>query len=293
MELILELLDEKRRFYLKRRTAVCLAAVASVISGTCHYLTVNEDYASGNAAALMPDICAVSAAEAIPDIYDTAMAEAMPDIHEAAMAETVPDLDTGDLYPDGEETSAPGAADIAPISREADRGAHSSADKRKTVLKKDKAADKSESIFQKNQTADNFLPPVERINTEEPGWIKKIIPVPETIGGREISGFVCNRRGYITGYRDKAKFLKDFLVVFPREDSCTGITKNALKGLEEEIFEIYITANITYIEEGAFDSLTNLVFIEADPGNPAFYSADGVLYGRDGKVIAYPSGLMK
>ena len=61
--------------------------------------------------------------------------------------------------------------------------------------------------------------------------------------------------------------------------------------MEEDVFELYIPANITYIEEGAFDNLTNLMFIEASGDNPVFYSEKGILYYNDGTVAAYPEGL--
>lgn len=146
--------------------------------------------------------------------------------------------------------------------------------------------------FKKDKAAEHILPPAGNVKIGAPGRVTEIIPVPDAAGVREISGFICDGRGRITGYRDSGKFLKDSLAVLPRDSSCTGIAKGAFKGLEGEVFEIYITANITYIEEGAFDSLTNLVFIEADPKNPAFYSVNGVLYTRDGKVFAYPSRMM-
>lgn len=148
------------------------------------------------------------------------------------------------------------------------------------------------TAFKKDKAAERILPPAGNVKIGAPGRVTEIIPVPDAAGVREISGFICDGRGRITGYRDSGKFLKDSLAVLPRDSSCTGIAKGAFKGLEGEVFEIYITANITYIEEGAFDSLTNLVFIEADPKNPAFYSANGVLYTRDGKVFAYPSRMM-
>lgn len=106
-------------------------------------------------------------------------------------------------------------------------------------------------------------------------------------------GFLSNEKGHITGYTDASKFMKDHLVVFPVNGACTGIEKNALKGLEQEIHDIFIPANICYIAEGAFDDLWNLCYIEAAVGNREFYSKNGVLYYKNGEVAAYPNRLMK
>ena len=104
-------------------------------------------------------------------------------------------------------------------------------------------------------------------------------------------GFLTNEKGHIAGYTDASKFLKDHLVVLPRDAACTGIEKGALKGLETDIHEIYIPANISYIAEGALDELVKLYYIEAAPDNPRFYSENGVLYYRNGKVAVYPNRL--
>lgn len=108
-------------------------------------------------------------------------------------------------------------------------------------------------------------------------------------GWKEFPGFLCNDKGYITGYTDASLFLEDSLLVFPRYDTCVGIEKNALKGLEEAVTEIYIPANISHIESGAFDDLTNLAFIEVHPKNKSFYSKDGILYDKNGDVAALPN----
>ena len=71
--------------------------------------------------------------------------------------------------------------------------------------------------------------------------------------------------------------------------ACTGIKRYSFKGLEEKISEIYIPANIVYIEQGVFDDLPNLIYIEAQQGNAGYYSVNGILYYRDGKVAACPN----
>lgn len=46
--------------------------------------------------------------------------------------------------------------------------------------------------------------------------------------------------------------------------------------------EIYIPANIIYIASGAFENLTNLIYIEVAEDNPVYYSENGELYTKDG-----------
>ncbi len=118
---------------------------------------------------------------------------------------------------------------------------------------------------------------------------EEIIKIPEPVVEKEISGFVCNAQGHIVGVAQPSKFMKDSLVVLPRNSACTGIKRYSFKGLEEKISEIYIPANIVYIEQGVFDDLPNLIYIEAQQGNAGYYSVNGILYYRDGKVAACPN----
>lgn len=132
----------------------------------------------------------------------------------------------------------------------------------------------------------------DRPQAEENEDADKTEPEPPAVLER-FPGFLANDKGYITGYTDASKFMKDHLVVFPVHGACTGIEKNALKGLEKEVYEIYIPANIFYIADGAFDDLRNLCYIEAAAGNREFYSKNGILYHRDGSVAACPERMKK
>lgn len=110
-------------------------------------------------------------------------------------------------------------------------------------------------------------------------------------GWKEFPGFLSNDKGHIIGYTNSSKFLGDNLCVLPFYKTCTGIEKEALNGLEDEIYEIYIPANITYIEMDIFNKLPNLFYIQVDSENPGFYSANGILYYRNGETAAIPKGL--
>lgn len=110
-------------------------------------------------------------------------------------------------------------------------------------------------------------------------------------GWKEFPGFLSNDKGHIIGYSDASRIVKDDLLVFPSHKSCVGIEKNALNGLEDEISEIYIPANITHIETGLFEKLANLIYIQVEKGNPKFYSEDGMLYRKGGELFAKPKGI--
>lgn len=110
-------------------------------------------------------------------------------------------------------------------------------------------------------------------------------------GWKEFPGFISNDSGHIIGYSDASKFLGDNLMVLPSYKTCIGIEKDAINGLEEEIYEIYIPANITYIEMEMFDRLPNLLYIQVQSDNPEFYSKNGILYYKSGEIAAIPKGL--
>ena len=103
--------------------------------------------------------------------------------------------------------------------------------------------------------------------------------------------FLTNEKGEIIGYSDASLAVVDGMVVLPGDADYTGIRAGAFDGIENEIFEIYIPANITFIEEGVLETLPHLMYIEVADGNPSFYSEGGVLYRRTGEVFAMPEVL--
>lgn len=109
-------------------------------------------------------------------------------------------------------------------------------------------------------------------------------------GWKEFEGYTANDEGLLTSCTDIAPLVTDGLLVLPLHDTCTGIAANAFDGVDVEITEIYIPANIHRIAPGVFDNLLSLVYIEAAPGNPYYYSEEGILYYWDGTVAAEPKG---
>ncbi len=110
-------------------------------------------------------------------------------------------------------------------------------------------------------------------------------------GWREFPGFQSNDLGHIVGCTGSIEAVFDGFLCLPGYENCVGIEKGAFDGMEGDVFELYIPANITYIGEGAFENLTNLMFIEVSGDNPVFYSEKGVAYYNDGTVAAYPEGM--
>lgn len=108
-------------------------------------------------------------------------------------------------------------------------------------------------------------------------------------GWKEFDGFICNDKGHITDYTDLS-VATDGILAFPRSPDCTGIEYGSLEGLEDIVMEVYIYTNITYIAPETFDHLYFLMYIEVDPGNPNYYSKDGILYSSSGELVAYPNG---
>ena len=105
-------------------------------------------------------------------------------------------------------------------------------------------------------------------------------------GWRELDGFVCNDAGHIISCAGGSVI--DGIFSLPSDAACTGIEAGALSSVAGLITEVYIPANITYIGPGVFDGLGSLMYIEAAPGNPNYYSAGGVLYTMSGEVVAAP-----
>lgn len=91
-------------------------------------------------------------------------------------------------------------------------------------------------------------------------------------------GFLCNASGMIIGCQDV--LVIDGVLCLPSSGECTGIAAGVLDSLGTEVYEVYIPANIVSIEEGAFDGLAELMFIQVHPGNPVYGSSEGYLYRK-------------
>lgn len=107
-------------------------------------------------------------------------------------------------------------------------------------------------------------------------------------GWKELAGFVSDDAGHITSCAAEGA-IQDGILALPSDAACTGIESGALAAVADQVAEIYIPANVTYIGEGAFENLPNLMYIEAAAGNPNYYSEGGILYTAAGEMVACPA----
>ncbi len=307
MELILGLLCERRKIRVEWKQIACAVILAIVCAGIYSYIDIHTGHVKEKIekryTALEDYTPALDFYIEMPLLPERNMKKSKEQVLPDVVAEQIDAAANMDKYSGLEDT-------------------------RDTENKK-KVDNKINKIKQTlKESPDNFIPDViteipgvsiknPGIAAEIPGDIIKnpdaVTDQNEAVGGAEgeekkdtdkaesnlpviserFPGFLANDKGYITGYTDASKFMKDHLVVLPVHGACTGIEKNALKGLEKEVYEIYIPANIIYIAEGAFDDLRNLCYIEASAGNRQFYSKNGILYYRDGRVAACPERIKK
>lgn len=100
-----------------------------------------------------------------------------------------------------------------------------------------------------------------------------------SLGTSELSGFLIDKDGYITGVTERVD-VTDGVLIFARDEGCIGIRKGALSELVGCVWEIYIPVNICKIEPGALDEFLFTAYIEVAPDHPCYYSENGVLQVR-------------
>ena len=104
-----------------------------------------------------------------------------------------------------------------------------------------------------------------------------------------IDGFLVNESGIIYGISDPDLVVNDGYMEFPTE-KCTGIAAGTFSSGLPTVREIFIPANITYIEEGAFSGLANMEWFEIESSG-AYYTEEGVLFAEHGTcLLAFPAG---
>ncbi len=149
--------------------------------------------------------------------------------------------------------------------------------------------------------SEDILPAVPDVPADEeasepvvPSVPNETLPDQSVPGGEEeepavpgtVDGFYVNEAGMITGIADPS-VVSDGYMELPSE-GCSGISSGAFLSAPAGIREIYIPANITYIEEGAFVGLNEMEWYEK-ASSGGYYSADGVLYSEGGTcVLAFP-----
>ena len=104
-----------------------------------------------------------------------------------------------------------------------------------------------------------------------------------------IDGFLVNESGIIYGISDPDLVVNNGYMEFPTE-KCTGIAAGTFSSGLPTVREIFIPANITYIEEGAFSGLANMEWFEMESSG-VYYTEEGVLFAEHGTcLLAFPAG---
>lgn len=297
MELILQLFNDNRKSYVEWKQIVYVVFLAIILGWACHCVWGIALYKSGD----MDEKAASVGTYTTPSLRGE-IEEAVDKLSgtEKEEMETDVDIDTGiAAYETAGSIRNTVGQDVSSFEEKATEAADPVRISPKAKVEMEKREQASDQIEERPGYIDKkiegnpelpFAKIMEGIGDKDKAEVPEKIPEP--IIEKEVSGFICDERGYITGYSNPSVFMRDGFVVLPGDNACSGIKAGAFKGLEETVFEIYIPANITYIEKDLFDSLHNLVFIEVDPRNARFYSQNGILYTRDGKIFAYPNRQM-
>lgn len=123
----------------------------------------------------------------------------------------------------------------------------------------------------------------EQLVEELPEDTMQEVPAVET-------AFVIDEDGMLCEFHPEYAEITDGVLALPKE-GCTGIRSGAFSDCGAEIYEIYIPATISVIEEGAFSGLDFLEWIEVEEGNPGCCSIDGVLFDETATVLlAFANG---
>ena len=135
--------------------------------------------------------------------------------------------------------------------------------------------------------------------SDVPGDDTESIPGEEEDGGASdvtddavgtVGGFLVDGSGMICGIADGAAVAVDGYMELPGE-GCSGIARAAFTDISEEIIEVYIPANISYAEEGAFLGLDGVLWFGTEAESGDLFASEGVLYSDGGAcLMAFPAG---
>lgn len=147
------------------------------------------------------------------------------------------------------------------------------------ILPSDTAA-KAESVPAEPEYPLTAVPPSDNPAGEEPAETVPAVPM-------DVNGFLVDASGMICGIGDPS-VISDGYLALP-DEGCTGLRAGAFADAPAVIMEIYIPANITDIEEGAFTGLGELEWLEAEASDK-YYTEDGVLFSENGTcILGFPS----
>lgn len=104
-----------------------------------------------------------------------------------------------------------------------------------------------------------------------------------------VDGFYVDESGAICGIAEPEEIVKSGYMSLPSE-GCSSVAAGAFDDIPAGIIEVYVPANITYIEEGAFSGLRDAEWFSADSSG-TYTSLDGVLVSENGScILAFPAG---
>lgn len=129
----------------------------------------------------------------------------------------------------------------------------------------------------------------EEIIPDVPSAPEETFPSDEesVAGPVAVDGFLINAAGMIYGVTDGLD-VYDGCLRLPSE-GCKGILAGAFRAAPAGICEMYIPANITYIEEGAFLGLTEMEWFES-AGSGGYVTRDGVLFSNGSTcILSFPA----
>lgn len=141
-------------------------------------------------------------------------------------------------------------------------------------------ADNAESVPAAPEYPLPAVPPSDNPAGEKPAETVPAVPT-------DVNGFLVDESGMICGIGEHSAISDGYLAL--PEEGCTGIRAGAFSDSPAVITEIYIPANITDIEEGAFTGLGELEWLEAE-ATDNYYTEDGVLFAENGTcILGFPS----
>lgn len=130
-------------------------------------------------------------------------------------------------------------------------------------------------------TADTIVPDITAPSDSETSEEEIITETP--------SCFLIDEAGMLCGFLPEYADIQGGCLVLPSE--CMGIRSGAFSGVGAGIAELYIPAEATMIEAGAFIGLDSLFSIEVESPNPMYTSINGALFDSTTTVlVSFPAG---
>lgn len=110
-------------------------------------------------------------------------------------------------------------------------------------------------------------------------------------GWKDYDNYRSDENGYLTAFTGTASDITDYTLSIPSHKGCVGIASGTFSTLGTGIYDVYIPSNILYIAPDAFDTLSELIYIEVHADNPNYCSIEGCVYTKDqSELIISPKG---